>query len=104
MLGLVEASTTLGVGTARSRMVKKAERMGANAVVGARYAGGSLPHRGDPSLPPSRRSPAAPPRSSTPRPWPGSGCDAPTCSRSGACSKRATCPPPPIARSRPGVL
>jgi uncharacterized protein YbjQ (UPF0145 family) len=41
MLGLVEASTTLGVGTARSRMVRKAERMGANAVVGARYAGGS---------------------------------------------------------------
>jgi uncharacterized protein YbjQ (UPF0145 family) len=41
VLGLVEASTTLGVGTARNRMVRKAEQIGANAVVGARYAGGS---------------------------------------------------------------
>ena len=41
LLGLVEASTTLGVGRARNTMCRKAERMGANAVVGARYAGGS---------------------------------------------------------------
>ncbi len=41
VLGLVDASTGWGVGTARRRMLKKAERMGANAVIGIRYAGGS---------------------------------------------------------------
>jgi uncharacterized protein YbjQ (UPF0145 family) len=41
VLGLVEASSGWAVGVARNRLVKKAERMGANAILATRYASGT---------------------------------------------------------------
>jgi uncharacterized protein YbjQ (UPF0145 family) len=41
VLGLVQANSGWGVGVARDRLVKKAERMGANAVLATRYASGA---------------------------------------------------------------
>ena len=40
MLGLVQGNSGWGIGVARNQMVKRAERMGANAIVATRYASG----------------------------------------------------------------